>query len=98
MRERRKIVEVESRQPLMERLLMAQCFDTIFAPAGIKFTFGGSVSRSEAHQCGAQESADEAEADKDQQAAKPEAKQLRGSFGLAHSCPRRKGFVSSPPD
>ena len=84
MSERREIVEVEGRDPLMERLLLAQGFDTVCAPSWIEFTFFNAVSRRKTHQGGANESAAEAETHKEQQAAKAESKQIRGFFGLDH--------------
>src|SRR6266404_2028153 len=77
MGERREIAEVESRQPLVERLLLAQRLDTIRAPAGIELTLRHTIPRGEAHEGGTKQRADKSQKKKSQQAAKPETNHFR---------------------
>src|SRR5260370_18011084 len=76
MSKRRKIVEVERGEALMESLLLAQDFDAARVPSGIKFPFVNAESRSKAHEIRANESTGEPETDKQQQAPKPEMEQI----------------------
>ncbi len=98
MGKRRKIMEVERRQPLMKGLLPAQGFYATRIPPRIEFPFFNSESGRKTHQGGAKESAEESETDKEQQAPEPKAKQIREFFGLDHFSSAQKRFARSVPD
>jgi len=49
-----------------------------------------TIPRGEAHEGGTKQRADKSQTEKNQQAAKPETKQLRGGFGVSHSCHAEK--------
>src|SRR6266851_9521101 len=85
MGKRRKIMEVERRQPLMKGLLPAQGFYATRAPPRIEFPFFNAESGRKTYQGGAKESAEESERDKEQQAPEPKSKQTRGFFDLHYS-------------
>jgi hypothetical protein len=91
-------MEVKGRQSLMEGLLPTQSFDAARAPSWIEFAFFDAVSRRKAHQSGANESAAESEADKEQQAPERKPKQAREFFGLNHFSSAQKGFAGPAPD
>jgi hypothetical protein len=82
----------------MECLFLAQSFDTVRVPSWIEFAFFDAVPRSETHQGGANESAEESEADKKQQAPERKPKQAREFFGLNHFSSAQKGFAGPAPD
>src|SRR5229473_3379086 len=91
------IVEASKSQP-REAIPNDARSDAARAPSGVEFPFVNAESRSEAHESRANESAGEAETDKEQQAPKPETEQIRGCIGRGHSYPRRKGLPACPLD
>ena len=82
----------------MEGFLPAQGFDATRAPSWIEFPFLNAESRRKTHQRGANESAEESEADKKQQAPERKPKQAREFFGLNHFSSAQKGFAGPAPD
>jgi predicted lipid-binding transport protein (Tim44 family) len=82
----------------MDGLLPAQGFDTLRTPSWIEFPFFNAESRRETHQGGANESTEESETSKEQQAPESKPKQARGFFGFNHFSSAQNGFARPAPD